>query len=93
MSRWIRLSKVLEDDLWDVVVTHIDWECTNLDQCKDECVAKDLGVRPWVSWQAFEKALKSQFEPLSEGGACMRLDPKAGSDRKCQHRTYTTSAN
>ena len=27
--------------------------------------AEELGVRPWVSWQAFEKALKAQFEPLS----------------------------
>ena len=27
---------------------------------------EDLGARPWVSWQAFEKALKPQFEPLSE---------------------------
>ena len=25
---------------------------------------EELGVRPWVSWQAFEKALKAQFEPL-----------------------------
>ena len=23
-------------------------------------------VQPWVSWQAFEKALKAQFEPLSK---------------------------
>ena len=28
--------------------------------------AEELGVRPWVSWQAFEKALKAQFEPLSK---------------------------
>ena len=26
----------------------------------------ELGIRPWVSWQAFEKALKAQFEPLSK---------------------------
>ena len=29
-------------------------------------VADELGVRPWVSWQVFEKALKTQFEPLSK---------------------------
>ena len=28
--------------------------------------AEELGVRPWVSWQAFEKSLKAQFEPLSK---------------------------
>ena len=29
-------------------------------------VAEELGVRPWVPWQAFEKALKAQFQPLSK---------------------------
>ena len=29
-------------------------------------IAEGLGVWPWVSWQAFEKALKAQFEPVSK---------------------------
>ena len=37
MSRWIRLSKVPEDDLWDVVATRMSGGCPHLDQCKDEC--------------------------------------------------------
>ena len=27
---------------------------------------EELGVRRWVSWQAFGKALNAQFEPLSK---------------------------
>ena len=58
MSHWIHLSKVLEDDLWDVVAIRMSggghtWINARMS------VAEELGVRPWVSWQAFEKALKA----------------------------------
>ena len=51
-------SKVLEDDLWDVVAAlmfggALTWINARMS------VADELGVRPWVSWQAFEKALKA----------------------------------
>ena len=63
ISRWIRLSKVLEDDLWDVVATHVIGGALTWINARMSAT-KELGVRPWISWQAFEKALKGQFKPL-----------------------------
>ena len=65
MSCWICLSEVPEDDLWDVVTTQmlggaLTWINARMS------IAEELGVRPWVPWQAFEKALNAQFEPLSK---------------------------
>ena len=65
MSHWIRLSKVLEDDLWDVVASRMSRGALTWINAKMS-VADEWGVRPWVSWQAFKKALKAQFEPLSK---------------------------
>ena len=63
MSHWIRLSKVPEVDLWDVVATRMSRGVLTWINARMS-VANELGVRPWVSWQAFAKALKAQFEPL-----------------------------
>ena len=54
--------------------------------------AEELGVRPWVSWQAFEKALKAQFEPLSKEE---RARSKSGSWYRLEMsiRTFTASVN
>ena len=43
MLHWIRLNKVPNDDLWDVVTTRMPGGvcCTNMDQLKDEC---NLGI-------------------------------------------------
>ena len=65
MSHWIPLSKVPEDGLWDVVVTRMSRGALTRINARMS-TTEELGVRPWVSWQAFEKALKAQFEPLSK---------------------------
>ena len=65
MSHWIHLSKVPEADLWDLVATRMSRGVLTWINARMS-VAEKLGVRPWVSWQAFEKALKAQFEPLSK---------------------------
>ena len=58
ISHWIRLSKAPKIDLWDVVATRmiggaLIWMNTKLD------VARQLGVAPWLAWQAFIIALKA----------------------------------
>ena len=63
MSYWIRLSKVPENDLWDVVATRITRGVLTMINAKLR-TAKELGVQPWPTWQVFAKALKAQFEPL-----------------------------
>ena len=63
MLPWICLSKVPKDDLWDVVATPMSRGAPTWIKARMS-TAEDLGARPWGSWQAFEKALKEQFEPL-----------------------------
>ena len=48
-------------------------------------IVEELGVRPWVSWQAFEKALKAQFEPLSKEECAREQIPEVGADKECQY--------
>ena len=56
MSHWIRLSKVLESDLWDVVATRMTWGVLTWINNK-LCVAEELDVQQWPTWQVFVKAL------------------------------------
>ena len=65
MLCWICLSKVPEADLWDVVATRMSRGALTWINARMSA-AEELGVRPWVSWKAFEEALKAQFEPLSK---------------------------
>ena len=65
MSCWIHLSKVPKDNLWDVVATRMSGGALTRVNTRMS-IAKELGDRPWMSWQAFEKVLKAQFEPLSK---------------------------
>ena len=65
MSHWIPLSKVPEDGLWDVVATRMSGGALTWINARMSAT-EELGVRPWVSWKALEKALKAQFEPLSK---------------------------
>ena len=57
MSCWIHLSKVLKDDLWDVVATRMSRNALTWINARMSAT-DELGVRPWVSWKTFEKALK-----------------------------------
>ena len=63
MLHWIRLSNVLDDDFRDVVATWMARGALTWINARMS-VAQALGVCPWLSWQAFEKALKAKFEPL-----------------------------
>ena len=63
MSHWIRLSKVPETDLWDVVATQMFGGALTWINVKWHAM-EELDVQPWPTLQVFAKALKGQFEPL-----------------------------
>ena len=64
MSYWIHLSKVLDSDLWDVLATRMSGEALTWMNTKLNA-KKPLGSVPWPEWQAFVRAFKAQFEPMS----------------------------
>ena len=70
MAHWVKLSRIPQDDLWDVIATRMTGGAATWINAKLRD-AEVGGNQPWTDWNEFRKELLTQFEPLSkEEHAC-----------------------
>ena len=62
------------------------WGCPNLRSMQGCAQLTELGFRPWVSWQAFEKGPQGPSSSLCRRRSMQEdIDPESGANRECEH--------
>ena len=65
MAHWLKLSRIPQADLWDVIATRIIGGAATWINAKLRD-AELSGREPWADWNGFKRELLAQFEPLSK---------------------------
>ena len=65
MARWLKLSRIPQGDLWDVIATRMTGGAATWNNAKLRD-AELSGGEPWADWNGFKRELLAQFESLSK---------------------------
>ena len=65
MARWVKLSRIPQGDLWDVIATPMTGGAATWINAKLRD-AELGGSESWADWNGFKRELLAQFEPLSK---------------------------